>query len=445
MPNEDDRINILYALSDKNGTYSKLAGTSICSLLENTAANVVIHIFHDGSIKGENRKNFEGMVKNYRQEIRFYNARELLPEIWQQAEEIFPRAVKDERYTEAALYRLLAPQLLDYEIKKLIYLDADTIINLDILELWQEQIGDGGLAAVRELSMTERYGEGFVTEDNAVQGRFVRAVDYFNSGVLLLDLERLRRMGILLLEGLKFLALHPEESKYHDQSILNYIFASNLTPLASKFNISMEWDKEYVENRTCLEPGIYHYLGFNLGLDKNDLRDVLYYKYFLKTPWCTPEFFCNFIDGFNNFFKVCYQPMAMECSVTLRMMVAALLRKRLVIAATENFMTWILPILANVSVPGDDSTAVDTGLSLPEGARLCMLGSNEHLKLELNYDVETHFYMFFVPDYQKIHTLLTSAGMREGKDYIDGSIVLVANRRVKLPVKIQSMFEKTQS
>ena len=42
----------------------------------------------------------------------------------------------------------------------------------------------------------------------------------------------------------------------------------------------MNWDKEF--GKPEVVQGIYHYLGFHLGLDKNEPRDVLYFKYFMK-------------------------------------------------------------------------------------------------------------------------------------------------------------------
>ena len=49
-----EEIHVLYALVDRTGNYSKLAGTSICSMWENTKEQVTVHLFHDGSIKDDN-------------------------------------------------------------------------------------------------------------------------------------------------------------------------------------------------------------------------------------------------------------------------------------------------------------------------------------------------------------------------------------------------------
>lgn len=446
MYDKNKQIEVLYALVDRKGNYSKVAGTSICSMLENIVGNVRIHVFYDGSIDERNKANFDNMVKGYRQEIFFYNVRELMPKVWQEAEHIFPKAIQDERFTEATLYRLLAPQLLPDNIKKVIYIDADTIVNMDISELWQEKIGDSGLAAVREADMLAYYGvkgegEALDVLSRRMEDKGVSLATYFNAGVLLLDLERLRSKGNLLLSGFRILAEHPEESRFYDQSILNYYFAANLTPLPRKYNIMMNWDKEFGKPKVV--QGIYHYLGFHLGLDKDEPRDVLYFKYFLKTPWCTPEFLCQFFDSFVQLFKSYYMPRAVEQTLMLRRIAAVLAHKSLVIAATEEFMPQVLAMVEQPDqLAGDNVFVCNKGLSLTENIRLCSLGNNNNIKLNLNFDVETHLYMFFVPDYTRISNILSSAGLKEGEDFLDGTSLLDSKSWLDLEIKPQIVFEK---
>lgn len=439
-------IEVLYALCDKRGNYSKVAGTSLCSLMDNTSSAVRIHLFHDGSVQGENRRRFEKLVSGYGQEIIFYNVRELLPEVWQEAEQIFPRAVKDERFTEATLYRLLAPQILPEEVSRVIYLDADTIVNLDIRELWEEEIGASGLAAVREADVLAHYGLRGQGEAADVLARRMedRGVDlstYFNAGVLLLDLTKLRGRENLLISGFKLLAKHPDESGFYDQSILNYYFAQSLRPLSWRYNIMINWDKKY--GRKELYGGIYHYLGNHLGLDKDDPRDLMYFQYFLKTPWCNAAFFCQFFNSFVNLFKGYYTPRAVEQSMLMIRMCAVLSRKSLVIAGTEEFKPQLMELLKNpmcLSMEAEGKQCADYFLG--SGIRFCSLGSNKHIDLNLTYDVGTYLYLLFVPDYPRISCILKSAGLEEGEDYLDGAPLLEDSSCLELIIRPQIVFEK---
>ena len=436
MPDVQEKIEVMYALVDKRGNYSKVAGTSICSLLENTLNAVRLHLFHDGSISPQNRELFESMVCQYGQEIIFYNVREKLPAVWQEAERIFPKAVQDERFTEATLYRLLAPMLLPQDVKRLIYLDADTIVNMDIGLLWQEPIGVGGLAAVREADLLRHYGYKAAEDarptdivSRRMKDRGVDLSTYFNAGVLLFDLECLRGRGNLLLEGFKVLADYPEESEFYDQSILNYFFAATITPLPWNYNILNDWDRKY--GSPHLVEGIYHYLGYHLGMDKEEPRDLLYFKYFLKTPWCNEVFLCRFFESFSELLKGYYVPRSLQQQRLLRQLAAVLSRKSLVRELMKN-PDW--------AVPAEKSGRKQAGYR--DNARLCALGTSKHLELNLVYDVGSHFYLFFLEDYVRVRDILISAGLEEGEDFLDGRPLLDVPSQLELEIRPQIIFEK---
>ena len=71
---EDARmVHVSYAMTDKNGTYSKYIGTSMCSLFERTNSWVTIHILHDDTLTEKNRDYFMELTRNYGQQIFFYN------------------------------------------------------------------------------------------------------------------------------------------------------------------------------------------------------------------------------------------------------------------------------------------------------------------------------------------------------------------------------------
>lgn len=447
MPDVQEKIEVLYALVDRGGNYSKVAGTSICSLLENTRAGVRLHLFHDGSITSQNRERFASMVSRYGKEIIFCNVREQLPEIWQEAERIFSKAVHDKRFTEATLYRLLAPVLLPPDVRRLIYLDADTIVNMDIRLLWQEPIGSGGLAAVREADLLRHYG--YVATENArpidivsrrMRDRGVDLSTYFNAGVLLFDLEKLRSKGNLLLDGFKVLAAYPEESEFYDQSILNYYFAANLTPLPWRYNILNDWDKKYGSPR--LEEGIYHYLGNHLGLDEGNPRDLLYFKYFFKTPWCDEVFLCRFFTSFSELLKGYYVPRSLQQQCLLRQLAAVLSRKSLVLAAVKELQPAVRDLMKNPGWTSSASKSTGQEEGEMDNVRFCDLGSSRHLELNLAYDVGSHLYLLFLEDYGRVREILLSAGLEEGEDFLDGMPLLESASHMELEIRPQIIFEK---
>lgn len=97
-----------------------------------------------------------------------------------------PRANMDTRFTPLCMLRLyvdLMPELADVE--RVLYLDNDVLCHADPAELWHLELGGAEIAGV-----LDRYGRWFFHSEP-------RAWDYLNSGVLLMDLARIRHSGLL--------------------------------------------------------------------------------------------------------------------------------------------------------------------------------------------------------------------------------------------------------
>ena len=89
-----------------------------------------------------------------------------------------------EHISPAAYLRLMMVEALDPAIQRVLYLDADIIINGDILPLWTTPLGGKVCAAVADAWVNaEEFGEKWHLQAGG---------HYFNSGVMLFDLDRLR-------------------------------------------------------------------------------------------------------------------------------------------------------------------------------------------------------------------------------------------------------------
>ena len=73
-------IHVAYSLYDQSGKYSRLLGTSIVSLLENTTSQVSIHLLHDDTLNDDNYQKLKYIVESRNQQINFYNVEKLLPD-----------------------------------------------------------------------------------------------------------------------------------------------------------------------------------------------------------------------------------------------------------------------------------------------------------------------------------------------------------------------------
>lgn len=414
-------INILYSLSDKKGTYSKYIGTSMYSVLENTNSKIVFYLFHDGSLSDENKKKFNKLVQQYNSQIKYINIRSVAGDKCNKARSVFTHAMQEEaRYPEAAMYRLMAPQILK-DIKRLIYLDADTIVNLDIEELWRYELNDSGIGAVLERELLKNYGQsrGSDIDTNLAEKIILRMdgvdlANVFNSGVLLMDLEILRKMGDLLIPGMKFLAKYPGEAKFYDQDILNYYFAGKCTNLPWKYNVLIHWDKLYSDK--VVKKAIYHYMGHTLEMNPKSNYDILFYDYFIKTPWFNGEFFCKALWIEENIIKNKISPILCGMQKLNR----CLFEKRMVIAYTNEKIEDVALFISGMEeMPTKD---IAENVIKDFQGQMVVLG-NDGENISLPYDLSDNIYVIFAKDYKKIKGIMLNAGLIEYQHFVDGMIL----------------------
>ena len=236
----------------------------------------------------ENRDKFNYIAGKYNQQVKFYNVDELCKDKIAEIKNFFPKS-KEYYATVATFYRFFTVYILDSEIKKIIYLDSDIAVNLDINELWQVEIGDKPLAAVPELY------NGVPTNLLPLcKDKLVKPENYFNAGVMLLNLNFLRNENDFLQRGAKFIAENPKYN-YLDQDILNYLFSDTFIKLPVKFNTfvrNCRWRGDFSVNQAN-----YHYLGDSLQLNAQDNFNFLWLKYFMKTPFFNEDTIKNLYGG----------------------------------------------------------------------------------------------------------------------------------------------------
>ena len=277
-------IHVCFALYDKNGTYSKFTGTTMLSIFENTITppqlpSITIHILHDNTLTLDNREKFSYLAGQYNQRVKFYNVEELCADKLEEIINLNP-TLKTSRYNIATFYRLLIAQILPADVDKIIYLDSDIIVNLDLNELWRIELGDKPFAAVPESA------NGVNTQGFALcREGYVRDEDYFNAGVLMMNLKVFSDEK-LLMSGIKFIGEHPQFT-FNDQDVLNYLFTKDYLKLPVKFNFFTVHVRHL--EKANYERVIYHFAGPAFGITMNNPFNRLWLKYFSKTPWFGAE------------------------------------------------------------------------------------------------------------------------------------------------------------
>ncbi len=286
-------IHVCFGLHDKTGRFAKFTGTTILSLFENTNSKVTVHILHDNTLTTDNRDKFIYLAGCYGQRVNFYNVEEQCAEKIEEFVDLIPNA-RTSKVGIGSFYRLLITKVLPKDIEKIAYIDSDVIVNLDINEFWSIELGEKIFACVPELF------NGVDTQKIlplCYEG-YVKKEDYFNAGILLMNLKQFRNEEALLKKGLKFRGEHLYYFCF-DQDILNYCFSTRTLQLPNKFNFLVREARKRSE--TKIERKIYHYLSSSVGWgilsDMSDPFNRLWMSYFIKTPWFDADAMGRFYAG----------------------------------------------------------------------------------------------------------------------------------------------------
>lgn len=202
-----ESINLLFALDD---FYVPQLKVLLTSLYINNTCDFHLYLFHSG-LKKENQESLLKFVNVFHWNLEFVEIDET----------IFTQAVSD-RYPKQMYYRLLAPSILK-DIDRIIYLDPDILIINSLEALWNLDLEDKVIAAAAHTQTTD-----IANTINKV--RLNTEHDYYNSGVLLIDLEKAREV-VDLDHLFDYVKEHENELLFPDQDVLNSLYGKYIKPL----------------------------------------------------------------------------------------------------------------------------------------------------------------------------------------------------------------------
>ena len=151
------------------------------------------------------------------------------------------------RYISRMTYaRLLIPQVLPQTVSRVLYLDADILVLEDLRPLWESDLHGAIVGAVPDLWVPQMK-----------RSDIPRVKDYFNAGVLLIDLTQWRDERISD-KAIEYLAEHTR-SPFADQDALNAVCDGRWARLDRRWNLQdggvLVWEMA-AEQR----PGIIHFV-----------------------------------------------------------------------------------------------------------------------------------------------------------------------------------------
>lgn len=168
----------------------------------------------------------------------------------------FPLPPGLKHLTLGAYARLFLHELLP-EVERVLYLDADLLVRADLSRWENIALGEAALAAAAtpDVPCFDHPSESLIQELPEIPGN----TPYFNSGVMVLNLRRLRELSATRL----YQAMAARIScRNGDQSILNAVFHGQWLPLPAHWNCIAPLHPSYrlYEDR---RNAIWHFLGPN--------------------------------------------------------------------------------------------------------------------------------------------------------------------------------------
>ncbi len=166
-----------------------------------------------------------------------------------------------------AYYRLKAASLLS-DLERIIYFDCDVVVNSSLEKLFTFDLDGLPIGGVSDIKPQMRR----------------KNPGYVNSGVLVMDLECIRKHNIEK-ELTDWTNEHFSEIKMGDQQIINEVLKGRIKLLPSKWNVQ----SSNFTNRSSYEvhPNIIHYVGRQKPWKYGNWNYFKWYyrKYEAMTPW----------------------------------------------------------------------------------------------------------------------------------------------------------------
>jgi lipopolysaccharide biosynthesis glycosyltransferase len=274
----EENIVLVCAADDK---YAMPLAVAVRSVLENLKDDSSLYLFIiDGGIKIHNRHKIIKSLCSAKCIIEFIPK----PDSWlKRVEETHLQCelrgiVKNKYVSLSAYFRLFIAELLPQQIKRAIYLDCDLVVLGDLKELWQMDLEEYYILAAQDDHISS------ISNPNGLLNYQVLGIHpdskYFNSGVLVINLEKWR-IDEIATKAIQYLIQNFEYVRYHDQDVLNALFADQWKELESKWNYMPN-----ISGSLTVDPCIIHFASVNKPWNSRHtkLKDY-FFKYVDMTEW----------------------------------------------------------------------------------------------------------------------------------------------------------------
>lgn len=278
---EKNTIPIVLAADDK---YVPYVTVMLRSLIINASKdyNYDIIVLNSNITQSSQKKLKSEFVCENNFSIRFFNVAALLKN----------RSLFVHRhFTQEIYYRLLMQDIM-IQYDKVIYLDSDLIVLDDISKLYNLDIGNSYVAAVADVDFAGCYNgvDPGRKEYFAKKLRMDSPYHYFNSGVLVMNLQQFR-MNFTTKQI--FDMAESKEWLFPDQDVLNVLCENHVFYLDMAWNVMMNWkDNSSCRIETAKRAPHDKYQDY---LHSRENVKIAHFAGFQK-PWDVPN--CDFAEYF---------------------------------------------------------------------------------------------------------------------------------------------------
>ena len=287
------RIPVFFAVDDNYVEFLEVTIASIIDNAKDESFAYTFYVLHNGLSKKSKKRLSKLSHRRFR--IVYYNVSGSLGQMEN-------RFKLRDYYTLTTYYRLLIPNTF-FLIDKAIYLDCDIVVLDDLANLYKYDIGDNLVGAIPDASVA------VVKEFNDYTTNALRISkeEYFNAGVLLMNLKAMRQNHLLsrVYELSKTTAFRVAQ----DQDLLNVLCKGKVTYLPDSWNVMPIGERR-------VDISLIHY---NLIYKPWKRRDIMYQEHFWhyvkklnleekikdRLDSITEEYLKNEEEGMNNLIKLC--------------------------------------------------------------------------------------------------------------------------------------------
>ncbi|MGL5982142.1 MAG: glycosyltransferase family 8 protein [Cetobacterium sp.] len=257
--------NLVLIINEKNN-YARHLGATLVSVLKNSKESWKIHIIYE-NLSEDSMKKISEIVELYGSKLNYIKIDKNILKKFNIGE--------GTHLTSIVFARLFIPELIKSE-KKAIYLDCDLIVLNPLEELYNIDLKSKSVGVVLDGKKDQKSS---IERLNLNKNR-----GYFNAGVMLMNIEKLRKNSKFL-KTIDYCINPDRELKLNEQDALNIIFE------ADYFEVDIKWNYTHCnseENNLSLnEIGIIHFTGDSKPWDCRNYSPYknIYWQYLNETPW----------------------------------------------------------------------------------------------------------------------------------------------------------------